>query len=351
MRLLGLCLILASIAVLSPSQAEACSPPLCWAAGYVPEEGASVPANLPAIYWRPLGEYGETPDPALVTLTELAPETPIALTPTLLGNGHYLLTPARELTAGKTYRLDDTTLCRGLGDPAQISFDAAATSALPTTLGQLGSTDEGVGDLTVATGSGSCSTTIKAHRVLIALQLSSSAQPWFEALHFTTEVDGQPWSAASSIVAMRTPGTSWAGRGRDRLYLVCETDGYSQPAGGLEAGSHSVVLKATLPGTDVALQTAPITVTLSCDPLADAGPGDAQPPADAGPALDSAPPTDGTVARDASGADDGGGTGDGGGPEPSSRRGCDCATTAGHPPATALAGLALLFALARRRRG
>jgi uncharacterized protein (TIGR03382 family) len=70
------------------------------------------------------------------------------------------------------------------------------------------------------------------------------------------------------------PGASWVGRGFDGLYTGCSESDFGGAADyGLAQGPHQVEMRATLPGTDVALATDTRAVTLVCpaDTGADAG--------------------------------------------------------------------------------
>lgn len=130
----------------------------------------------------------------------------------------------------------------------------------------LSSIDKGIGPLTVATGIGACSLEIEAHQIELKVELAEGAKPWRDALHFTTMVDGERWSASDSINGGNAPGVSWVGRAQDKVYLTCLDE--SIPDGhtisGLSAGRHQIVFQASLPGADIVLVTDPVTIELSC---------------------------------------------------------------------------------------
>jgi hypothetical protein len=84
-----------------------------------------------------------------------------------------------------------------------------------------------------------------------------------DALLFETLVDGKPWHYYTSINVQPAPGTSPAGRARDRVYAVCASKdpGVGE---GLAAGRHVVKMQATLPGTTEVVMSESVDVTLSC---------------------------------------------------------------------------------------
>ena len=265
---------LVCVLLAAPRAAHACSQPTCWSAALVPGPGLerTVPANLPALYWRPLfGAGAPQPDPAAVTLAPIdQPDAPVALTASETPDGHMLLGPAASLVPGTTYRLADSSVCEGTDDSGpQILFEAGEEAPLPASLGQLVATDIGVGPVEVETASGSCAASIEADRVELALVPASDAEPWMELLHFETMVDGSAWRPSSDITVLSPPGASWAGRGRDLVHAACEPDpaGHTNP--GAAEGSHEVAMRATLPGTDLSLETGPVTVDLRCGTAGD----------------------------------------------------------------------------------
>lgn len=270
----------ALVLVAAPRTADACSPwPCNWDGYFVPGDGATVPANLPAIYWRPRGDVGE-PDPTLVTLSTAAdPSTPLPYTATRIGDGRdYLLVPGAALVPGTQYVLTDGNACNesSSGEPGpRVTFTAGPTAPLPTGLGAMAVTNLPTRSETLSTASGSCwiSVTTISAAMAIDYATASDAAPWRDVLHFATFVDGQRWSARSSILQTVAPGASWEERGADRLVAVCSYDvdvppGSSPPSGfGVPEGEHQVEMRATLPGTDLALATEPEDVLLRCPPV------------------------------------------------------------------------------------
>ena len=262
-------LAVASILLLGADarEAEACSQPRCWPGSFTPSEAASVPANLPAFHWRPVGDLsGKVSDPSRVSLkTAAGVEVPITGTP--LPNGDWVFAIDEPLVAGTTYVLRDLNVCDidQLGPTA--TFTAEVAAPLPADLGALVASDHRIAAFEVGTASGSCSTSIDGDQVLIDLVPSATAEPWRDVLMIETLVDGTPWRPQTSINISHPPGTSWRGRGADRVYTTCLATDPSAFTG-TTVGAHEVTMRATLPGGATAW-TASVPVELSCNPLPD----------------------------------------------------------------------------------
>lgn len=108
--------------------------------------------------------------------------------------------------------------------------------------------------------SGSCTAPVTAAQIDLSLTFSTEAAPWASALSFVTLVDGQEWHHALTYDAASHWGTA-----KDFLFTTCAADDGGADEG-LPEGQHTVTMRASLPGASVTLETAPITVTLSCPP-------------------------------------------------------------------------------------
>jgi uncharacterized protein (TIGR03382 family) len=247
--------------------ASACSPPQCWPGYFTPGDAATVPANLPAIYWRPVasGVQDVPPDPSMVVLSTAAdPQTALPFTATPLSNGDYLLVPDAPLVAGTDYTIVDHTPCGATPDAGPVvTFHVVAEAPLPTSLGTLAIVEHQEETFSVATASGSCSTEVLGDQARVELTPSDDALAWKDALHYQTLVDGQPWGAASSLNQTSAPGSSWVGAAVDRLYHVCSTDDDTVGTG-LAEGAHQVAMTATLPGSTISLDAAAVALDLAC---------------------------------------------------------------------------------------
>jgi uncharacterized protein (TIGR03382 family) len=49
------------------------------------------------------------------------------------------------------------------------------------------------------------------------------------------------------------------------VYAACAPEDLNNTSPGAEQGAHEVVMRATLPGTDIALETAAVTIEVRCD--------------------------------------------------------------------------------------
>jgi uncharacterized protein (TIGR03382 family) len=262
-----------SLLAATPSDSDACSPSPCQPGFFTPGNGAIVPANLPAIHWRPTSGFGTSPaDPSKVILASAAaPSTPLPFTATRLPDGNYALVPEQPLTPGTSYVLTDQSACGGTPTGPSVTFQVTGAAPLPRSLGALVETTNLVGRLQVATGGGACSSEVDAHQLGIELQLASEAMAWRDALHFETLVDERVWRPSGSAPAVVPPGASWRGRGVDLLYRVCTTED-DFVSEGLAAGPHEAAMRATLPGSGTVLWSSSLPVSIECagDDLPDA---------------------------------------------------------------------------------
>lgn len=261
-----------------PRLATACSAPVCWPGAFVPGDGAHVPANVPGLVWRPMGNLANpgAGDPSKVSLVATdAPNTPLALTAHANPDGTFTFTPTSALIAGKQYTLADATVCAAsstLATPS-VTFTATAAAPLPAALGTTSAMALGVGPIQLATASGSCSVDATADRVDLTLIAAADAAPWRDLLLFSTWVDGSAWGASGAFNTEPALGASWVGHGADRVFERC-SGGDATSSLGVAAGSHTGHLTATLPGTSLSLATADTSFTTSCGAGPSEGPTD-----------------------------------------------------------------------------
>ncbi|MBN1947957.1 MAG: hypothetical protein JW797_19980 [Bradymonadales bacterium] len=386
---LVLLLVLVSLV---PSPSEACAPPRCPGGWFFPAQG-TVPANLDLVFWGPIRDWSFDPtlvgseDVQLVLDTQCITE-PVPLTMSYDEDYvHFELELLEPLLADATYLLWGANFCDPeTGLPTQAAFQTSGSAEHPTALGSVTAEHTGFQSVTVSTVSGSCSVPVTADTVRVSLELDLSAQPWEDALLYTTLVDEEPWHPSHFLPVPVPFGESWEGRGQDLLYAICQSDDPgAQP--GLSEGTHTVRFQASIPGVEGTLQTEEIQVSLSCtppeedpdqpieptpdagsdlplEPEGDAGPDDPldpqedgnedQPPVDSGEASDQ--PQEGTdleiAQQDVIPGDappDGAGSTDAGA---SSEEGCACQTAAepGAMPVLLLLGMMLGWLWYRRSR-
>jgi hypothetical protein len=273
---------MASLALLGASApALACGGSSCSNADFVPATG-EVPANLAAIQWWPARdltiEEGPAPSAADVRFVRLGAEneapTPVAFTLSAAG----AVVPSSPLEVGARYAVWSAISCGGelpeevplerleafsyspYRHPGLSVFTVSAAANLPDSLGALTAYPSVKREVELPTASGSCG----AERQAVTAKVELAAPtPWHDALVFTTWVDDKPYYASAVINDSPPPGSSWRGRGVDEIYLECEDeDGVPTT---VTSAIHRVKLVATLPGTDVRLESSEVTVTLDCD--------------------------------------------------------------------------------------
>ncbi|MCK6550444.1 hypothetical protein L6R52_31695 [Myxococcota bacterium] len=265
------------MSVLAAPDARACSAPQCAGGALVPDQGSTVPVNVPGMLWTPFQGFSGG---GAITATDVAlvasdgERVAVTLGASVADGRAWVITPNVALRAGATYTLEHPSFCAA--DPTAPTAIGPVTvgpeAALPTTLGSLSSTD-GFGGIEIAEGA-SCSRLVEVPWVEVTVALSAEAEPWRDVLVWETWVDGRRWTP-QRLINRDTPfGSSWWGRGRDRLFTPCGE--YIYNGVGLDPGPHTVELRATIPGTSTTLATSPLVVTLSCPgDASDAGVGDA----------------------------------------------------------------------------
>lgn len=251
----------------------------------------TVPANLTALVWAPYqtfqGDLDVAGSSSVSWVASDGERVPFRLELRDTFIRAWVLLPERPLREGITYHLEQPSFCEGLPTHPRTSLPVRVVAAapLPTTLGTLT-----VGTATVSVVELShenlCSTLVLGANARVELDLSTDALPWRDAFMFETYVDGQYWAPRAQLNHWVPAGRSWVGRGSDRIYGLCPSTTHERP--GLTLGvPHTVTMRATIPGTDVVVETAPVTVTLSCPGpgldagLADVGSADAGSSADA----------------------------------------------------------------------
>jgi hypothetical protein len=243
-------------------EAAACSG--CRPARLVPEDSASVPANLPHLTWRPSMGAGGTSTPSSLLLTrDDAPGEPVPFTTTADADT-YALVPDAPLVAGQTYTVTDPTACNRFGSPEGKTwgFTVTAEAPLPTTLGTLrAGAQERV--LTTLAANAACSSDVDVARVAVDIEYAAEALPWKDALYYETYVDGERWWPYGDLLDPNAPGGNWRGRGSDWVTSICRSNGFA--VANVAEGTHTVEIRATLPGTTVALSAGTVEVTLACD--------------------------------------------------------------------------------------
>lgn len=170
----------------------------------------------------------------------------------------------RPLVVGATYVVSVESWCY---DPSKRHTDAVhlvvgPEAPLPTKLGRLTVSGAFRAMCEVPTSSGSCWSTADVSAQRVHLELSDEAEPWREALDFTWRKSDGGWLMALPQLAENGHET------RDdplslTAYALCASSDIGQYPGNPE-GKTEVFVTATLPGTEVELETRLVDVTLQC---------------------------------------------------------------------------------------
>lgn len=82
-------------------------------------------------------------------------------------------------------------------------------------------------------------------------------------LYFETIIDGsESWYYTDSYCSLKEPGASWRGKGVDEIVFFCDKKDRGRYS--LKPGKHTVQMRASLPGTDIQVNTEPKWIELKC---------------------------------------------------------------------------------------
>jgi hypothetical protein len=265
----------ACVVALDAGRASACSPAACFQGWFLPAGGSTVPANVPALAWRLAqdlatgGLPGQGPQLKLWRVDGEKLEA-VAFT---LESGTAGLTWIRlsaALVPHARYRLEQVEAFEGACVTPMVEFEAGQEAPLPESLGEVVASKPGLGEIRVATTSGSCDTPLPASIATIDLDLSDDAAPWSALFIYQTKVDGDPW-APSWTLGPGDPADSIANP-KTKVFAECPDrpldsgrpidDGAQHQ--GLPEGAHSVVIEARLPELDRVLMAREKAVELTC---------------------------------------------------------------------------------------
>lgn len=104
-----------------------------------------------------------------------------------------------------------------------------------------------------------------AARRSLRIELPPAARRFAADLVYTTLVDGKPWRPAQSFCSPTTPGRSWIGPGEELVFADCGDAVFgTRNSGVADSVAHTVRMRATAPGSDVAIETPVEVVFLPC---------------------------------------------------------------------------------------
>jgi hypothetical protein len=259
-------LVPSSVAFAAPRVADACSPPACRAATFVPAEGVHVPANAPGVVWTPLFDAFNhaPPDPAQVSLVRAAdPSTPLPFTARAIRySTAFLLVPDAPLTAGETYVVSDARACTEYGEPtagtgATARFVTGAEAPLPTALGTITTAAQLSATRTIPVSTGECTKDMAVVQRTITLAMDATAVPWADLLQFQVFVDNQQSSGDFTLVRSSVDGRAIGAR--VDVFRTCPT-----LATDTTPDTRQLQLRATMEGTAAPVVSTTIPITLVC---------------------------------------------------------------------------------------
>lgn len=261
--------IMASLGIAASSfEAHACEGEPC-IDGYVyPPVGGVVPLNARGFLIRPTMEFYES-DISQAHIRLLDPTgTPVPLTFDTTTFAPAVFVGWDNLERG-TYTITSSAACQDERPDIVTTFTVQGLAPLASTLGRIVVSPMRVGRVAVA-DSALCTGHVEAAYYDLEVELAPDADRWRDVILYQTIVDGDPWSPTVSIFDEPKIGSSWAGRGRDRIFMPCGTG---------RAVTRTVQVLATVPGIG-GMATPPVTLTLDCDAPPSSGPANPTDPSD-----------------------------------------------------------------------
>jgi len=243
--------------------------------------GGTVPANVPALWWTPLGadvRAYQTGQSVLVRRVG-GPDVSTTVEAPMAWPGTRMIRFGAPLDANTMYELVADSPCT-TGSAITVGFQTGPSAPLPTTVGNLVVGMPMRTWLTVDDGrsTGTCGPSFDAITHTVSVALSTEAEPWRNALQYEMTVDGTRWRWRSFRGSNYRPNT-----GLPDLYLPCGgvDGGVLSAIPTLSPGMHTVAVTAFIPGSDASFSLS-TQVELQCP----GGPGDGgSAPTDTGAAI------------------------------------------------------------------
>ncbi|ABF89017.1 hypothetical protein MXAN_1693 [Myxococcus xanthus DK 1622] len=268
-------MFLLGMGALIPTSAHACAAPNCMVGVRfpLPEDGGAVPSNIPGLVTVP--PLLESVDSSTVRL--LLPDgTQVPATVTPGAHQTQVLVPDAPLVPGTTYRIEAKGVCQF--QPTQtesVTFTAGPALPLPTTTGTLTADTPSQGIFNVYGDSSCGDRQVEGNFTTLRFTPSPELVPFLPWVHWTVEVDGEPWSYAKHSGLTSTGEESPEPRRYEYnrqllfLYTFCDyvgcADSYQRPPiESLPPGRHRATLKATLEHANITLPPVSVDFELSC---------------------------------------------------------------------------------------
>ena len=277
-RMLVSALLLATALVVAPRTVSACGAPICQPTQVALGDSVVIPANAPGLALQ-LGTNGtgEVPTPTVHLYEQTAEGDWVEQAVELDGA---LVIPSVGLAPDTTYRLEVEDSCGDEPIVDAVMIETVGERALPDSLGTTIASAPVSGTVPVSTVAGSCNDEVDATYIDVSVDLDPTAADWIPLLGWTTYVDGEVYRPIGTIAPWNPitlpadyvvdPRGSWRGPAVDRIYTRCGDLSEGAYDEGVDEGVHEVVFQAFLPGTDIVVTTASISIELSCTPP---GPG------------------------------------------------------------------------------
>ena len=258
--------------LVKPATTLACGGPTCLNDQFLPRDG-TVPANIAAIAWDPgydvandvegtarlprfecAAADGGSRELRFVALPEDRPDHLVLSEPLVAGERCTLRSGIEDCSVDS-----DASHLQG-----SASFDVTESSPLPETLGLVSVAGPKLEDVEVAADA-SCSENALACVLRTSVVLSNAALPWKDALLYETLVDGEPFSTWRHLALPDELGGLYSGRDAGAVYvLVGEVPENVSTLSELQAGEHTLSIRARLPGTELTLTTPEVAINLDC---------------------------------------------------------------------------------------
>lgn len=177
--------------------------------------------------------------------------------------GWEVLTPDTPFEPNTAYVLSRGILEQECGS-FEMPFTTGGVEEFPQTLGNLELVEIKEGQ--VELDSSECSSVVDAVYADVELNVSDDAEIWRGGLIIQTFVNGERWKPSSMYLDTYTPGESWMGYGKDRVFVLCDSDSSLQV---IQSGAHEIQMVGTIPGTEIRLESNTVTVELECESSTD----------------------------------------------------------------------------------
>ena len=252
--------------------AHACGPPLCFAAGSLPNESATIPANATAIRVLPASGHDSAPlEPKDISVKLASTMAPVPFT--LEERGLLRFGVPLEPDTALLIEAPDRCGMASTMSPVELELQVGPEAPLPQELGRLVAEAPRVEDALVVTDDGTCSTTLTASQVALNLEIDEGAAPWEPLLQYGLHVEEVDSGAIVSWhprhgLDQRVPlGASWEGRGRDLLYIDCDapTEHDISVSPGLPPGRYQVWMTARVLDTDIRVRSTAVEIEATCE--------------------------------------------------------------------------------------